>query len=199
MDPKNAKVRVLSGKLAIEQGQLELAEKELAIARESDPKEAEADYLSGVVCQRWQKPEAAYEYYTSAAEKAPNELPYVMARAEMLVTMDRVSEALALLQEKVVFFEHSAAIRDATGELLVQQGRYADAVEMLRQASILATNDNLVREHLAMAQYFNKQYREASDNFARLLKDPKNQKRADLYLAQGECEMQLGKAHEARG
>jgi len=117
----------------------------------------------------------------------------------MLVTMDRVSEALALLQEKVVFFEHSAAIRDATGELLVQQGRYADAVEMLRQASILATNDNLVREHLAMAQYFNKQYREASDNFARLLKDPKNQKRADLYLAQGECEMQLGKAHEARG
>jgi len=70
----------------------------------------------GVVYQRWQKPEAVYEYYTSAAEKVPNELPYVMARAEMLVTMDRVSEALALLQEKVVFFEHSAAIRDATEE-----------------------------------------------------------------------------------
>jgi superkiller protein 3 len=198
MDPKNAQVRVLSAKLAIEQGQLELAEKELAIAREADPKEAEADYLSGVVCQRWQKPEQAYEFYTSAAEKAPNELPYVLARAEMLVTMDRTTEALALLQEKVVFFEHSAAIRDATGQLLVQQGRYADAVEMLRQASILATNDNLVREHLAMAEYFNKQYREASENFTRLLKDEKNQKRGDLYLAQAECQLQLGKPRDAR-
>jgi Flp pilus assembly protein TadD len=199
MDPTNAKVRVLSAKLAIEQGQLELAEKELAIARESDPADAVADYLSGVVCQRWQKPERAYEFYSQAAEKAPNELPYVLARAEMLVTMDRANEALALLQEKVVFFEHSAAIRDAAGELLVQQGRYADAVEMLRQASILANNDNQVREHLAMAQYLNKQYREASENFARLLKDTKNQKRYDLYLAQGECQLAMGKCSEARG
>lgn len=199
MDPRNAQVRVLSAKVAIEQGQLEMAEKELAIAREADPKEAEADYLSGVVCQRWQKPEAAYEFYSTAVEKAPNELPYCLAKAEMLVAMDRSNEALALLQEKVTFFEHSAVIRDATGQLLVQAGRYADGVEMLRQASILATDDLLIREHLAMAQYLNKQYHEASDQFTRLLKDKKNEKRSDLYLAQGECELALGKCSEARG
>ena len=37
MDPTNAQVRVLSGKLAIEQGQLELAERELEVARKFSP------------------------------------------------------------------------------------------------------------------------------------------------------------------
>src|SRR4051794_24022696 len=46
LEPKNAKLHVLAGKLAIEQGQLETAERELKFARECDPKDAEADYLS---------------------------------------------------------------------------------------------------------------------------------------------------------
>src|SRR5204863_6152615 len=112
MDPENAGHRVISAKLAIEQAQLELAEKELRLARQFDPKNAEADYLSGVVYQRWQKPELAYEFYNHASEKAPAELAFLMAKAEMLVQMDRGPEALKLLQEKVIYFEHSATIRD---------------------------------------------------------------------------------------
>ena len=38
MDPDNAKARVLSAKLAIEQGQLELAQQELDKSRKIDPK-----------------------------------------------------------------------------------------------------------------------------------------------------------------
>jgi superkiller protein 3 len=199
LDPKNAKLHQLSAKLAIEQGQLELAERELTTARELDPKDAEADYLSGVVCQRWQKPAAAYDCYSSAVDKAPNELAYVLAKAEMLVAMDRSKDALALLQEKVSTFDHSPVIRDAIGQLLVQQGRHADAVEMLRQACALATEDNSIREHLAMAMCMNKQYREAAEMLARLLKDPKNAQRADLYLAYGECQLQCNRLPEARG
>src|SRR4029079_18158894 len=76
--PDNARLRILSAKLALEQGQLELAERELARAREADPKNAEADYLSGVVFQRWQKAETAFEFYSAAYEKAPAELAYLM-------------------------------------------------------------------------------------------------------------------------
>jgi superkiller protein 3 len=199
IDPSNARLHVLAGKLAIEQGQLELAETELKLARELDPKDAEADYLAGVVCQRWQKPEAAFECYDRAATKDPSELAYVLAKAEMLVVMDRPAEALTLLQDKVLYFEHSAMIRDACGQLLVQQKRYAEAVDMLRQATILATDDQKIREHLGMAMFLNRQYREAADVFARLLKDPKNQQRGDLYLAQGECQLQLKRFVEARG
>src|ERR1043166_8525511 len=48
MDPDNEPMRVLSAKLAIEAGQLELADKELEKARKINPKDAEADYLAGI-------------------------------------------------------------------------------------------------------------------------------------------------------
>src|SRR5262245_28227365 len=59
MDPQNVGLRILSAKLNIEQGRLELAEADLKLARATAPKNAEADYLTGVIYQRWQKPQAA--------------------------------------------------------------------------------------------------------------------------------------------
>jgi len=89
MAPENASIRVLSAKIAIEQAQLEVAERELRLARQFDPKNPEADYLSGVVFQRWQKPDVAYEFYTHACDKAPAELAFLTAKAERLVGMNR--------------------------------------------------------------------------------------------------------------
>src|SRR6476620_3897547 len=59
LEPQVASHRVISARIAIEQGQLELADSELKVAREADPKNADADYYSGVVYQRWQKPQEA--------------------------------------------------------------------------------------------------------------------------------------------
>jgi tetratricopeptide (TPR) repeat protein len=189
--PDNASLHILSAKLSIEQSQLELAERELALARKCDPKDAEADYLSGVVFQRWQQPQSAYEFYTSASEKAPAELAYLLARAEMLVQLDRRDEALTLLNQKVIYFEHSAVIRDAVGELLVQAGRYPEACEMLRQASILANDDSQIREHLAFAQYYAGDFRAASDGLRRLLADPDYANRAEILVTLGQCDLAL--------
>lgn len=198
LDPKSAGVLILSAKLGIEQGRLEAAEADLGRARAAAPKNAEADYLSGVIYQRWQKPETAHSFYKSASEKSPAELAYVMARAEMLVAMDRPAEALALLESKVVYFEHSATIRDATGQLLVQQRRYKEAVDMLRQASILATDDLAIREHLALAMFYAGQHRDASDMLTRLMRNDAYAKRPDLTAALGECQLQLGQYRDAR-
>src|SRR3954452_20307927 len=73
--PDNAPLHVLSAKLLIEKGQLEAAEQELVAARQYAPNDAEAFYLSGVVYQRWQKPQDAYNNYTAAADRSPAELP----------------------------------------------------------------------------------------------------------------------------
>jgi tetratricopeptide (TPR) repeat protein len=198
MSPDNADLHILSAKLAIEQNQLEFAERELAMARKCDPKNGEADYLSGVVSQRWQQPQSAYEFYTSASEKAPAELAYLLARAEMLVALDRREEALALLNQKVVYFEHSAVIRDAVGELLVQDHRYPEACEMLRQATILANDDNQIREHLAFAYYYAGDYRAAADILQRLSQDADYSKRAEIFLTLGECELAIDHLPAAR-
>src|SRR4051794_4450944 len=46
LNPKDPQLHLLSAKLAIEQGQLELAEKELGETRNLTPKDAESYYLS---------------------------------------------------------------------------------------------------------------------------------------------------------
>ena len=198
MDPQNAGLRILSAKLAIEKGRLEYAEGELKIARTSAPKNAEADYLAGVIYQRWQKLEVALNCYKAASAKAPTELAYLMAQAEMLVAMEQQGEALKLLESKVTYFEHSATIRTAVGQLLVQQQRYKEAVDLLRQASILATEDLSIREHLALAMFYAGQYRDASDALTRLMRNEEYAQRGDLLAALGECQLQLGQYREAR-
>lgn len=198
MDPRNPRLRILSGKLAIEQGQLELAERELEVARKYAPNDPESYYLAGVIYQRWQKPDRAYEYYTAAADKAPGELPYLLARAEMLVELERSDEALTMLQEKVQYFENSAAIRDAVGQLLVQKGRYHEAVEMFRDASVLEEQDPGFKERLGLAMYYDKNYADAAEVMAKLVAKEGYGERADLLSALGESQLQLGKHRDAR-
>jgi len=196
--PDNPALHLLYAKLCIEQGNLEIADRELATVRLLAPENAEADYLSGVISQRWQKNEQAFSFYKSAADKAPAELAYLMAQGEMLVTMGRPAEALAMLESRVVYFEHSAALRDAVGQLLMQNAKYRQAVAMFRQASILSTDDPAIREHLAIAQFRAGDHRDAADTLKRLLKDDRYLKRGDLYLALGVCELQLSRHREAR-
>jgi superkiller protein 3 len=199
MDPNHEGVRVLSAKLAIESGQMELADKELEKARKLNPKDPEADYLSGVVQQRWQKPELALQFYTDASTKDTTDLSYVLARAEMLEALNRQDEALKLLQDKVVFFENSGVIRDAVGQLLMQKHQYTDAANMLQQANILSNNEPLITEHMCVAFYFAGRYNDAIDPLNRLVRhDDTYGKRADMYLLMGRCQLEIGKAREAR-
>jgi Tfp pilus assembly protein PilF len=198
LDPGNAKLHLLSVRLHIETGQLEAAGKELEITRKLDEKDAEVEYLNGVVYQRWQKPAQAYDYYTKAFEKNDKELAYLLARGEMLVMLDRSADALELLRGNLNTFEHNAAIHHSIGQILVDLRKYREAVDSLRQAAMLAPDDLVIREHLAMALFFNRSYREAGDMFARLLRDPEYAKRAELFVALGECQMQTGRVSEAR-
>lgn len=197
MAPNSPQLHVLVAKVEIEQGHLELAEKELEFARKFGPAEPEPFYLSGVIYQRWQKPQTALDFYHQAGQRAPAELSYLLAEGEMLVALDRAPESLTLLQSKVAYFENSPAIRDAVGQLLVQSGRFADAVRSFRQASILSEKDDGIRERLAMAYYYNKQYRECAEVLTKLTANAAFAKRADLLQLQGECQLNVGDARGA--
>jgi tetratricopeptide (TPR) repeat protein len=196
--PNAPSVLVLSAKIAIEQGQLERADRELALARTSSPNDAEAFYLSGVVSQRWQKPQDAFAYYHQAVEKAPTEVAYLMAESEMLVSMDHSDEALALLQGKIVYFENSSGIRDAVARLLMTKKQYKQAAELFRQATILTPEEQSYKEGLGLALHYSKQYKDAADVLSALVKQDAYSERADLRIALGESLLQIGKAREAR-
>jgi len=196
--PDSCPVHTQMAKVEIEQGQLEQAERELELARKYGPKEAEPHYLSGVIYQRWQRPQTALEFYHQAGERAPAELPYLLAEGEMLVTLGRTDDALKILQAKVTYFENSPTIRDAVGQILMQKGQYSDAADMFRQASLLSEDDLSIRERLALAYHRNKQYRECAQVLGRLTEKEPYNKRADLFELLGECQTQLANAHDAR-
>src|SRR5258705_1210107 len=146
--PDHVLIRLLSAKLSIEQGQLDVAEAELNLVRELDPKNSEADYLAGVINQRWQKTQVACDFYATACEKNPNELAYLIAKAEMLVQLEQNAKALEILRDKLNYFENSAAIRDAVGQLLVQDKKYDEAAAAPRQGLALAHGEAETRARI---------------------------------------------------
>ncbi len=192
LSPQNAELHLLAARLAIEQGNLEAAQARLEALRPLAPTNPQVDYLSGVVLQRWQRPTAALAAYAAAAAKDPGEVSYVMAEAEMLVALGRAGDGLNLLMGKLDTFDHSAALRDAVGQLLVQQRRYPEAVDALRQATLLAGDDTVIREHFGLAMFYAGQFAEAADVIERLVHDDAHAKRADLFAALGESRRQLG-------
>ncbi len=198
LDPKNIELMLLSAQIHIEKAQLEEAEAELDRARETVPQNAKAEYLRGVIYQRWQRPQQAYESYAAAAALEPNELAYLLAAAEMLVTLDRVDEAVAALQGRITFFENSPVIRHALGQLLLQQKQYDQAIDMLRSATVLAPEELMMRENLAMAMFYAGRYRESAEVLARLTREEGYSTRADLLGALGQCYLQLERPLDAR-
>lgn len=198
MDPESVPLLVLSARIAIEQSQLEVADAALLQARTLQPKNADAQYLAGVVAQRWQKYDQALTFYTAAADAQPTELAYLMARAESLVLLNRQGEALVMLREKVAYFENSPALRDAVGQLLMQEKKYAEAVEMFRQASVLATEDSGVRERLALAYFHAGNYRDCADTLTRIVQNEPYRSRSDLFIALGESQLATGQNVESR-
>jgi tetratricopeptide (TPR) repeat protein len=198
MSPNDPGIHLLAAKVAIEQGKLEPAMAHAEQARKIDPKNAEADYLTGVIWQRWANPTKACDAYMAAAGKNPAELSYALAEAEMLVAMNRPAEALSLLQAKEIQFDHSGALRDEVGQLLVQQKEYSAAVVELRLASELSTDDPAVHEHLAFALLADKQYLQAGEAFDRLIKTDAGAKRADLWAGLGECQCNTDRLRDGR-
>lgn len=197
MSPNDANLHTLAGKLDIESGQLEQAEAELKMAGSLDAKNGEIDYLKGVVYQRWQKPAEALDAYTAASTKNANELAYLLARAEMLVALSRNDDAIAALRAGENKFEHDAVLHHTIGQLQSTQHDLNGAVEELRQANRLDPDDASIQEDLALALYGAGDYRAAADWLTRLVQTSAA-KRADLWLALGECQMQQGLVRQAR-
>jgi tetratricopeptide (TPR) repeat protein len=198
MEPTNANFHVLHARLDIEQGKLETALKTLVRVGELDEKNPEIDYLTGVIQQRWQRPDLALAAYTKAAEKNPSDIAYVMAEAETMVTLGRGEAALKLLEDRAVFFEHSAAIRDAIAQLHEQKGELDYAINYYRQASVLDGEDDGIRERWALAMYRRGMWSDALSQITRLIRKETHKNRADLMVVTGDCELELGNALAAR-
>jgi len=185
--PDHAKFNILAARIALEQNNLERAYRHLELATENDPKAAEAHYLSGVILQRWQRHEAAMASYLAAYEADPESDAGLIAAGETLSVMGRNDDAIALMSEKLIYFEHSAALRMAIGRIHMKQRRFDQAIDMFNEAYVLASDDPSVLEQLAMAEYAAGRFADATFHLKRLLRDDEAAERRDLRIALGDC------------
>lgn len=163
IDQGNPYLHLLAGRVALERGQLERSYNRLerAVSAQGGLRMPDAHYYRGIVLQRWNQFDKALEAYRQAYELAPDHAGYLLAMGEMLVAMDRIDEAMQLLQDRAAYFDQSAGLHAAIGHLHIIRGEKTEAVAELMQASVLAPEDAQILEDLALAELSTGQFDEA--------------------------------------
>jgi tetratricopeptide (TPR) repeat protein len=152
--PDFAPLHVLIAKVELEKGSLEAAANHLKEALRINPSDPEPYYILGVVYQRWQNAEVAHDYYQQAWDRKANEVRYMLALVEMKITLGRVEEAQKLLEDRLVYFEQTAAVRVALARLATLKNDYAGASKYYRDALLLQPEDENVRRAYGESLFF---------------------------------------------
>ena len=194
-----APLNVLTAKLELEKGNLEIAAANLKIAQQLDPANPDAYYFMGVVFQRWQNAQSAADFYRQAWERKSSEVTYLLALVEMQITMGQIDEAQKLLEDKLAFFEQTAAVRVALGRTYALQGQHEKACKLYRDAVILSPDDLSLRQTYAESLYTTAKYSEALPILEDLRKNPAITDRDNITIVLGQTLLNLHRTREARG
>ncbi len=190
LDPAYPNLQVLRGRILAEkgQGQRAVASFELAIAM--NVQAHQAHYHLGVQLEKYGQFEKALAHYGKAHEINPGSVPYGIATAEMLGRLERVGEALQLIDGMLASNEQSAALRMTGGELCMSAGQTARALGYYRDAARMAPDDVQIQRAYAVGLYRGNHYDQARPLLERLLdRGPGGQ--SPLAAADGEQEQEL--------
>jgi tetratricopeptide (TPR) repeat protein len=198
IDPELPILHVLSGRIALERGQLERSYHRFDRAIELDDKNPDPYYFQGIVLQRWERYDTALERYTKANELQPDSVAHLLARAEMLVALDRTDDATTLLLDKFGYFDQNAGIRTALGNLAIMKGDFKQAASYFQQASLLLPDDLQILQDLALAQLASDQIPEAVRNLEYLTQQPDLIDRSDLKRSLASAYLAAGRHGDAK-
>jgi tetratricopeptide (TPR) repeat protein len=194
---ESAEYYILRARIHLETHRLEEALDSLETAMEKDAKLAEPHYYAGIVYQRWSDDREAHESYLKAFELEPTKVQYLLAAAESLVTLGEFEQARLLIEPKLAYFEHNAALRQLQGQIALLQGQPKEAAALYSQARMLNPEDDLLLEELVWAQYAAELYGDCHASL-KLLQERCKDERADLVHLEARCLAHLDRTTEAR-
>ena len=193
-----APMYILAAKVDIERGNLEPAANQLNAAIRINSADPEPFYLLGVIHQRWQKPEAACDYYNQAWSKKADEVRYLLAVIEMQITLGRLDQAQATLESKIVYFEQTAAVRVALARIASLKNDYVAASKYYRDAVILTPDDNNLRRAYGESLFYAAQFADSVPILEEIRKNSDLADRSNVVMMLGQCYLSLHRAPEAR-
>ncbi len=151
--PQSGSFHLMRGRILLEQARLEQALASFTLALENDPKLADAHYYAGVVYQRWSDEEQAYVCYFAAHELETDKVHYLLAAAEALAAMGEFERAQTLIEPRLAYFEHNAALRQLLAQIAMLRGDAVRSADLYAQARLLNPDDITLLEELMWAQY----------------------------------------------
>lgn len=189
---------ILRGRILMEMGDLEGANRSLSRGAEIDPKNPEAPYYNGILSERLNQPKLAQGFYQKAAELDPQNAQYVVSAAEMLIAQGELDAAEQYLKDRTQLYQYNSGLRQTLGHVELLKGNAEQAAGLFNEARLLAPNDSGILEDLVRAQMASGRWGEAEFNLQRLLKDDKDGVRRDLIHMRAQCLVQLDRVGEAR-
>lgn len=205
-DMENPQLWMMGGRIALEKSELETAYRRLGKAIEhgeerenySGKDKAKPYYFQGIIDQRWQRYDSAKEKYTLAYDRDPENVAYFLAKVEMMVQLDQLTEATAELEGKTTYFDQNATVRALLGHVYRRQANHEKAAVWFKQASMLAPEDMKLKEEVARSQMAVERYDEAARGLNELIGTSYGAKRTDLHRLLAESYAKAGKLHEAK-
>ena len=196
-NPDNPGYHLLKGRILMETHRLERSIRAFEKAIELTPQFADAHYYSGIVYQRWSDDERAYENYLRAHELDSSSVQYLLAAAEALVALQQYEDAMELVESKLDYYEHSAAMRQLLGQITMLQGDALGAAKEFAKARLLNPDDEMLLNELARAQFAAGLHGECYNSVKQLQRKSKIDDPA-LQLLEARCLAGMQRNTEAR-
>jgi tetratricopeptide (TPR) repeat protein len=195
--PDAADFYLLQGRIFLETHKLEKSQKALMKALEKKEDFAEPHYFLGIVYQRWSDDERACAWYLEAFNYDPENVQYLLAAAETMVSMGDYERARVTVEDKLNYFEHNAALRQLLGQIALLEGNPELAAQQYAEARLLNPEDASLLEELARAQFDAGLYPQCFDSLSEL-KSLQPEPRSDLKHLEARCLLFLSRTIEAR-
>ncbi len=195
-NPDWAPFWVLQGRIFLETHRLEKALEGFDRAIKLQPDLADAHYYAGIVHQRWSDDAKAHEEYMSAFDCKPDNVTYLLAAAESLVALEQFSEAREMVEARLTYFEHNAAMRELLGQIAMLEGDPARATVHFAEAQRLNPDHPVVADELIQAQYAAGMYGDCCRSIRQV--EESGNARPDLKRIEARCLVRMDRADAAR-
>ena len=195
--PDAADFYLLQGRIFLETHKLEKAQRAFLTALDKKVDYAEPHYFLGIVYQRWSDDERACASYLEAFHYDPENVQYLLAAAETMVSQGDYERASATIESNLNYFEHNAALRQLLGQIALLEGDPALASQHYAEARLLNPDDESLLEELARAQFDASLYPQCLDSLTELQTIHPEQ-RPDLKHLEARCLLFLSRTIESR-
>jgi tetratricopeptide (TPR) repeat protein len=196
--PKNAKARVVLGKIHIERGQFSSAIYELERALEDDPRSAEAAYILGVAYEKSNNLPEALTCYEKSYRIDSRFFPAVVAAAEVHAGMGELEKGLSLLEGRLDQAGDDPAGYEVCGRMAMLLKDPAKAEGYFRTACVLDPENIIYTRNLAEAHFQMGHYRQAIQLLKKVVAHPEFKAGCITFSMLGECYLATGDGKKAR-